>query len=224
MERTFCALALGQLQAATACADQLQALFEGHKKIVDEPLKISGYGALATARVHQGKLDLARQAAEQADQLIARSTPSAYQALPGYAGVAEVYLRLWEEELKSQIPNLKSQNPKSQFRAAAGRAVKALHKFAGVFPIGRPRAWLWQGRYEWLSGNHAQARQAWRKCLAAAEKLMMPYAAALAHAELGRYADADDPERGQHLSRARDIFTQLGADGDLERLGEGARP
>jgi hypothetical protein len=207
MGRTFCMLALGNLEAAADCASQLQALLEGSRKIVDEPLKISSYGALASVRLQQGQWDLARQAATQAEQLIARSTPTACQALPGYSGVAEVFLRLWEEELKSQIPN-----PRSQIRGAARRAVKALHQFAGVFPIGAPRAWFWQGRYEWLAGNPGKARQAWRKALAHAEKLMMPYAAALAHLELGRHAET---ERAQHLDRAHGLLAQLGVDGDF---------
>ncbi len=214
MEKVFCALALGKLEVAAGCADELQALFEGSAKNLDEPLKFSGYGAVASVRLRQGQLDLARRAADQADQLVARSTPTSYPTLMGYASVADVYLTLWDEEV-SKSPNLK---PKASLQAAARRAVKTLHKFAGVFPIGWPRAWLWQGRYEWLTGNRAQARQAWRKCLASAEKLMMPYAAALAHAELGRHANADDPGRENHLRRARDIFTQLGASDDLARL------
>jgi tetratricopeptide (TPR) repeat protein len=212
MEKTFCALALGNREAAAARADQLQALLDENAKIVDEPLKISAYGALAEAYLVQGQPVRARQAAEQAAQLIARSTPTAYQALPGYASVAAVFLALWEEELKSQ-----ARQSKSPSQVAARQAVRALNKFAGVFPIGWPRAWLWQGRYEWLAGHRAGARQAWRKCLAFAQKLMMPYAAALAHAELGRHADSA-AERQQHLRRARDLFTQLGANADLAGL------
>ena len=212
MGRIFNALALDKLDVVAECAGPLQALFAADSKIVDEPLKISVFGALALAHLRLGQPALARQAADQADQLIARSTPTSYPAVLGYASVAEVYLALWAEELKGAAAH-----PRSPARAAAQRTVKALHKFAGVFPIGSPRAWLWQGHYDWLSGRRAQARQAWRKCLTSAEKLMMPYAAALAHEALGRHAD-DAAERASHLGRARGLFTQLGAASDLARL------
>jgi class 3 adenylate cyclase len=206
-EQAYCALALGKLDVAAACVDRLQALFAEHTKIVDEPLRIDVNGLIAIVRLRQGQSKLAREAADAAAQLIARSTPTSYPALLGYASVAEVYLALWEKE-KSQTPNLKSQ-------VGARQACKALHKFAGVFPIGQPRAWLWQGRYEWLAGQPAKARQAWRKSLAAAKQLAMPYAVGLAHAELGRHLSADDPESKRHLDQAREIFARLGAADDL---------
>jgi class 3 adenylate cyclase/tetratricopeptide (TPR) repeat protein len=211
MEKVYCALALGRQADAAACADQLQALFEANTKIVDEPLRFTGYGALALTHLRQGTFDLARQIAERADQLVARSTPTSYPTLLGYSSVAEVYLTLWEAALKSQ-----SSKSRAQLQAAARRAVKALQKFAGVFPIGWPRAGLCEGRYAWLAEDRSGARQKWRRSLEISQKLMMPYATALAHAELGRGADSG-PERQHHLSRARDILEQLGATGDLDR-------
>jgi predicted ATPase len=211
-EKAYCALALGKLDVVTECVDKLRALFAEHTRIVDEPLRIDVNGLAAIARLRQGQPALAREAADAAAQLIARSTPTSYPSLLGYASVAEVYLTLWEEERKkSQIPN-----PKSQ--VAARQACKALHKFAGVFPIGQSRAWLWQGRYEWLAGNPAKAKQAWHKSLASAKQLGMPYAVGLAHAELGRRLNANDPERRRHLDQAREIFARLEATEDLARL------
>ncbi len=208
-EQAYCALALGKLEVAAACVDRLQALFAEHTKIVDEPLRIDVNGLIAIARLRQGQSKLAGEAAAAAAQLIARSTPTSYPALLGYASVAEVYLTLWEEEKE------KSQTSNSKPQMMARQACKALHKFAGVFPIGQPRAWLWQGRYEWLAGQPAKAKQAWRKSLAAAKQLAMPYTVGMAHAELGRHLNADDPERKRHLDQAREIFARLGAADDL---------
>ena len=50
---------------------------------------------------------------------------------------------------------------------------------------GQPRAWLWQGLYEWLAGKPGKARKAWHKSLAAAERLAMRYEQGLAHYEIG---------------------------------------
>lgn len=213
MEQIYCALALDKAEVVNAAAEQLQTLYSDQARIVDEPLKISLYGALAMAHLRAGRLAEAQQSAAQADQLIARSTPNSYHALLGYSSVAEVAITLWEAERAGPNPPARSAH-----QAAAQRAVKALHRFAGTFPIGWPRAWLWQGRYEWLAGKPAAAQQAWRKCLSSAEKLMMPYAAALAHVALGRHAATDEAERQQHLHRAQAVFTQLGASHDLATL------
>ena len=214
-ERGYCALTMGKLDEVTACVEELQALFTEHAKVVaaDEPLKIDVYGLFAISRLRQGQLESAREAADQALQLITRATPTSYPALLGYASVAEVFLMLWEDAGNSQNPGDprsggKGANPKLQ--ASAQAACKALHKFTSVFPIGLPRAWLWQGRYEWLSGHRSKAKQAWQRSLSAAERLMMPYTVALAHFEMGRRAEVNDPDRGRHLERAEAIFAQLG--------------
>lgn len=202
-ERAFCALALGRLALAVEAVEELQTLFSENTSIVDEPLRIGVYGSYALTRLRQGQFQLAREAADQVFRLIANATPTSYPALVGYSSVAEVYLTLWELEGNSQM------------QAAAQNAVKALHKFAGVFPIGQPRAWLWQGRYEWLTGNKSKARQAWQKALEFAQKRLMPYPQALAHAELARFTDSQRP---QHLNQARALFTQLGSVDDLAQL------
>jgi hypothetical protein len=105
-------------------------------------------------------------------------------------------------------------------KAQARRACKALFSYARVFPIGRPRAYLWQGLFEWLSGRPTQAHQLWRKSLAAAERLDMPYAQGLAHFEIGRHLPPDDPNRSKHLTQACRLFIQLGAAYDLQRAQE----
>ncbi|MBL8057878.1 MAG: AAA family ATPase [Anaerolineales bacterium] len=212
MERIFCAQALGQLETAAAGADELQALFAGEAKIVDEPLRISVYGALASTHLRLGRLELAQAAAASAAELIAKSSPTSYPALLGYAAVAEVYLALWEAEPAAPAA------ARSANAAAARKAVEGLRKYAGVFPIGWARTWLWQGRLDWLAGRRGPARQAWQKSLAAAEQNLMPYAAALAHAELGRSYEPGSSERGQHLEHARALLAQLGAAADLARL------
>jgi tetratricopeptide (TPR) repeat protein len=204
-EKGYCALALGKLEVAEACVEGLRGLFGVDSKIVDDMLKVDVYGLFALARLRLGQTALARKTADEAAQLIARSSLTGYPALLGYASVAEVYLELWAEEMKSQ-----SSTAKPQLQTAAQRALKALHKFAGVFPIGQAFASLWQGRYEWQAGRPGPAQQAWRKAIEQAEKLMMPYPAALAHEALGSHA-ASEAERASHRERARVLLAQLSA-------------
>ncbi len=90
-----------------------------------------------------------------------------------------------------------------------------MRQFGRVFRIGRPRAWLLQGRYDWLAGKPSKARKAWQKSLAAAERLAMPYDQGLAHYEIGRHITGT--ERQHHLTRAHAIFAHLGATYDVQQ-------
>ena len=121
--------------------------------------------------------------------------PTSFYLLEGYAGVAEVYLDQWEAGDRS-LPT----------RRAARQACSALRTFARVFPIGQPRARLWNGRLHHLSGR---PERAWRASLSAAQRLGMPFEAALAHIELGRPAD-DQPQRQWHLQQAQSLLQELG--------------
>src|SRR5262245_30533576 len=98
-------------------------------------------------------------------------------------------------------------NPSSLSKLAA-KACKILSRFVRIFPIGKPRFWLSQGRYYWLGGKPSQARQAWQKGLTIATQLAMPYEQALAHYEIGRHLEENDPDRQKHLGRAGEILTQ----------------
>jgi hypothetical protein len=210
-EKGNCALALGDLGAASDCAERLQGLLAEHTGTIDEPLKIAAYGLLALVRWRQGRPQPAQELAQQALQLITRSSPSAYTALLGYAAVAEVFINLWQDTEVSAA---------AEYPKLAARACQALHQFANVFPIGGPRAWLWQGHYERLAGNRGRALQAWQKSLRAARKMLMPYGVGLAHAELALNASPGDPQRASHREQAQALFTQLGARDDLKRLNE----
>jgi hypothetical protein len=175
-------------------------------------VKINSYGLLALARLRRGELALARTAADEAAQRIAKvRTSDATYSLDGYADVAEVFLALWEAGIKNG-------QPESELRAlatSAQQACKALHQFAGVYPIAQPRAWLWQGLYDSLAGKPAQAQQAWRKSLEHAERLAMRYDEALVHYEIGRHLSLNDSTRTKHLTHAQEIFSQLDAADDL---------
>ena len=121
----------------------------------------------------------------------------------------------------AEFHHLKSKIPKGHdvpnLKSNAGQTCHILRQYARAFPIGQPRAWLWQGLYYGLSGQPGQAQAAWRKSLAAAERLSMPYEQAQALYEMGRHLPANDPKRQVYLSRAAQIFSQLEAKYDLSR-------
>jgi class 3 adenylate cyclase/tetratricopeptide (TPR) repeat protein len=178
--------------------------------------EILTYGALGVAHLRRGEQAPARDCAEAATRLIRKSPTATFPTFDGFAGPAEVYLALWEDESKSQTPKTKS-----HVRASAGEACRALRRFARIYPIAGPRAWLCGGWYDWLDGRPARAFRAWQTSLTLAERLEMPYEAGLAHREIGRHAGGD--ERRTHLRRALEIFEQLGATHDAERARQTIR-
>jgi hypothetical protein len=173
-------LRLGQMDEAVGLLD---AALDTLAESPDRAEELRAWGLLAAARWRQGEPGLAQSAADSAARLIASlRSPTAHYLLEGYAGVAEVYLALWEAS---------SQQSPAESRKLARQALQAcagLRKFARVFPIGRPRARLLQGRAEWLAGRSSRAMKAWRASLAEAAGLGMRYEEALAREEIGRYS------------------------------------
>jgi class 3 adenylate cyclase/tetratricopeptide (TPR) repeat protein len=119
-----------------------------------------------------------------------------------YAMTAEVALALW---LDSRRRGLGDRGP---WPAMAVQAVGYLGRYARVFPIGEPRAELHRGLLAWTAGRPAPARRAWRRGLAAAERLGMAYDQALTLDMLGRHGEPG--QRARHRERARELFDRLG--------------
>lgn len=214
----------GQLRSLLALGDErteqalttLQTLESVVRDDIGSTDKINSYGVIALLYRRLGRPDLAQAAAEAGVKWIGRSSPTGYGIIHGYNNIAEVCLALWEKEegLGAEGRESGSQNLKS----TAWQVCQALRQYARAFPSGRPRAWLWQGLYEWLAGRPGRAYAAWRKSLAVAERLVMPYEQALALYEIGRHLPAADPNRCTHLTRAAEIFHQLNAKYNLDRV------
>jgi class 3 adenylate cyclase len=118
-----------------------------------------------------------------------------------YAMTAEAAVGLWERDLGQRSGG----EPAS--RAVARRAVRRLRRYARAFPIGQPRWLLCRGLVAWVAGRPGPARRAWRRSLAAADRLGMPYDQLLAHDLLARHGAP--PARGDHLARARELSVRL---------------
>jgi class 3 adenylate cyclase len=118
-----------------------------------------------------------------------------------YAMTAEVAIALW------QVSRQHGSDEEAAARTVAQQAVRSLRRYAHTFPIGQPRLLLCQGLLAWISGRPARAQRVWRRSLAAAERLGMPYDQLLAHQQLGRHGHTS--ERGHHLTRAHQLFAEL---------------
>jgi class 3 adenylate cyclase len=124
-----------------------------------------------------------------------------------YATTAEAAIALWHASRR------RDPGDQATSRAAAEQAMRALRRYAQVFPIGQPRALLCQGLLAWVDGRPRRALKGWRRSLAAAERLGMRYDEMLAHHQLGRHGDPS--ERAEHLDRARQLFAALGIGGEV---------
>lgn len=228
--QVYVMLQRGELDAARTALHTLEKLLEQDTGLVDEALTIDMYGLLALVHVRRNEPELAQNAAHTGAALIAKTSPTSFLSLPGYAGIAETFLQLWEQDMvnqlgydvyafnRSKIHKAAVRNYKSPDKGATRQACEALSKYAKVFPIGQPRAKLWQSRFQWLAGRPLIARKLQHKALTLAQRQQTPYEEALAHYEIGRHLPLDDPNRPQYLLKAERIFLKLGATYDFERV------
>jgi class 3 adenylate cyclase/tetratricopeptide (TPR) repeat protein len=185
---------------------------------VDRTEEIRALGSMAVAYLRKGQYQLAHRTAVQARELIALSPPTVYSTLDGYAGVAEVYLELWEIETQTGQHNLNLSN--IDLKSDAWNACKAIEKYARVFSIGQPSSLLFSGLYKWLSGSQGQAQRLWKKSFELSKEMDMAYIQGRAQLEIVRHLPQDHPDRNNYIDMAEKCFSQTGALYDLERLKE----
>lgn len=218
-------LRLGHTDEAITFLEAALPVYDKNSPRLIEPII---YGLLGVARLRQNEPELALQAVEKAAQLLAQSVIDIFATFQAFAGIAEVYLTLWENNQQlpltiheAQWGDKKTAHPPFKIinlKLGAELNGRAFGKLARVYPIGRPQAWLWQGLYHWLADNPHRAYRAWKKALIEAERLAMPYEQGLAHYQIGRHLPPPDPSRLTHLNRAKEIFSQLDARHDLARI------
>jgi predicted ATPase/class 3 adenylate cyclase len=172
------------------------------------------YGVLAMARLWNGQTESAQKDAASAQELILKTQPNAFYALEGYAGVAEVGISLWDVNRADQKAAAK----------AALASLKGLKQFATFFPIGIPRAHLWEGMYYWKFGKRPKAQEIWRKGLALAQENQLAYEEGMLRRVIATHLEAGDPARTTHYQRAIELFSSIGAlrDADLSQSALGS--
>lgn len=198
--RTYSHFHLGQLDAAANTLEELTALITTDPGVTDAQLALNTHGLACLVHARRGDLGRALEAAGGAARLVEGVLPTSYWTLPGYRGPAELYLALGENGQRE-----------APIDHGAGAAVRALSRFAGTFPIGRPSAAICRGLYEWLQGRRRRAWRTWTNGLDSARRLEMPYETGRLAYEIGRRLDPADPARAAHLQQAADCFEQVGA-------------
>lgn len=197
---------LGQADVALRSLGALDPLLANDLELTDElKLRIRGIAAL----IHTDRADwvAARTAADLAMGLTANQRPASFGTFLGYAGPAEAYLTLWEAGQAS-----------ADVQGHAAEALGRLRKYAKVFPVGRPRSALLEGRNHWLRNRRDAAMRSWDQAIQLAERLSMPYEQGLAHYDIARHLEPTDGAHANHLAASRDLFNDLHAARDLARV------
>ena len=147
--QTEAELRLGRIEVAAERMAEVMQILESFAS----PLETArAWGLRALVELEQGRPDIARVSAEKAESLLRKfGAPTAHYLLEGYAGTAEVLVRL---------------------ERPAGRAMKMMKTFAKAFPIGEPRL-CWLMASQAASQGNTPAHALLDRGVAAAKRLAM---------------------------------------------------
>ena len=149
-----------------------------------------------------GRIEEARQRAAAAVALVDGTPPVSYTTILYISYLAEVCLELFAHAQRSGAPV-------SELRVQARRACAVMRRFGNVFPVGKPRALLWTGRWKWLTGRKNEAGVLWQKAFDAAQTLGMKRDLALIHMHMAIVGG------DEHRSEAIGLFNEIGAHSEL---------
>jgi predicted ATPase/class 3 adenylate cyclase len=199
-----CNLRLGQSEEAAMRLSESAAILRGN---MDRTEEIRIEGMLAALAARKSDWVAARAHADAAEAVVRQTSAVTCSTLEGFAGVAEARFCLAENDPSNR-----------QARKAAKDALVALRKHARLYPIGRPRTAVYEGRLHHLSGSPMKAVRVWFAGLELALRLQLPYDAALLHHTLAYCLPVGSPERREHLQAAIRGYDLLGMTFEVRRL------
>lgn len=194
-------LRLEQPEAALALLEQAFDIWaeKANREELDMLGRFRGYVTMALTRFRLGEYRLARQAVDQAMELLPYvSSPNRITMLETIGNFAHVYLLLWAND-----------PPDEELVSAANTACDLIEKYVRVFPIMGPKVNILLGMREWLLQRPTYAHDYWQKGLTLAEHFGMPYEQAMAHQEIAKNT-ADPTLRQQHHQKATHLFAEMG--------------
>jgi class 3 adenylate cyclase/tetratricopeptide (TPR) repeat protein len=181
-----------------------------HAASLEQPADVTAvtrHALLALAFQRAGRAEEAAAEAERATTLIRETggRPTTHSVLDGYAALAEFALERWDSAQAYQEREL--------WRRRTAEACRNLRTYCRVFPIGEPARRLYAGEFALRLGRRRRALRAWRRTLAAAQRLDMRYEAARTHAAVAATLREGDSRRARHTAAARALLHEMGAAG-----------
>ena len=172
-------------------------------------------GVLSLAHLHRGDYVRARESALLAGSLAAQTAPNNFGSYVGYYSPTVTLVSLWGRALRfapADAPALEQ---------ATVAAVSQLAQYAKLFPVAIPRLLLLRGWVCLRQGRPAAARALWKRCLARAAQMHMPYEEALAHWSLQPLAQKRD-DFDRHAAQSARLFAANGSMPLFMELGRSA--
>jgi hypothetical protein len=211
----------GRVQASIArfgAAETLRQL--GNHPVANQTWKsVDGIwlaGAMSRCYLKAGDLSGARREADRVLAFMPDTPPVAGYVLEGYAGPTETWLQVWA--------TARTDAERTEALGHVQKCLATLKRFAGIFPVGEPRAALCQGIHERTAGRPAKAAASFERSVAAATRLEMPYEAGRAALELGALIGASDPRGAAFFDGAYATFDRIGAVDDAREVLRRRRP
>jgi class 3 adenylate cyclase/tetratricopeptide (TPR) repeat protein len=164
-----CDLRAGAVAEAVSHLETALDVLSGSKDLNEV---VPTWGTLALARYRRGDVGAALQLARRALHATLESgRPTGHATLEGCSATIEVLMGTLDPRAAGS-------------RRLAKQCLRALRRYARVFPVGEPRYHLWQGHRLLVFGRPRAAVAAWNKGLAAAQALGMGADARLLEARL----------------------------------------
>lgn len=175
-------------------------------RLLGEPLshgeRIWAHGLLAAGKERLGQSTDAHADAVQALTLAREHPPGTYFDLRPLDAVADVLRKHWLEARDTADA--------SHVGRLARHAVKVLHAFSRLVPVATPAWRLHQGAMAQAQGRTRVALRSWKRAVASAQRLQLPWDEGRALLALGQSSVLPERERARQLRRAYRIFDRLG--------------
>jgi class 3 adenylate cyclase/tetratricopeptide (TPR) repeat protein len=169
-------------------------------------------GLLGIAYLRSGDIPRALEAAQDVSALVEATPPNNLTSFEGYASAVEVWLGLAQER----------PGERRRHHHAAARMLKILARYAAIYPLGRPRLWLYRGHLHWQRDAPRKAHHCWTRALDWAERNRMPYEIARAATTLLTHGSPSPVMAERWTALAETAFRETGAGRDLSPMERGA--
>jgi len=187
---------LGQLEEARHSLEQRAELIS---RLSNSPS--TRYTYLGMVYLRLGRLDEARALLPRALREMSRvGVPSAHDMF-SISNTSELLLGLWEAFPQEA----------AQWQEAAEHIAHLAHEYGLNYLAGKSLMMVYEGRFAWLYGHHAQAMSLWEEAYSLAQIIGTPYAQALAAYETGRHLPLRSPQRQERLEIARNLLALMQA-------------
>lgn|GEM_PF-3033577 len=185
--------------------EHVDSLHQELERIEDTSSTLVLDGVLSFAYWTLGDKETARKYVDSALSVIDGVNEFRLYEFAGIVGVIETLLRQGAEQMDDKLL--------AEIRLAS----RALHIFAQVYPLARPRAWIYQGRQDKLRNKYKRAVTDLQLAIKEAQKCNISYDEGVAYLTLARLVKGKDTKYPVYLDLAIARFAEVEAMPQLKK-------